>query len=148
VTNAFIMYERLYDEEKAKKNCMMPKKWSHLDFLSELILDLMGFQSNDAQINCDNDADHSVSSRNTRNSTATSSLARSSSSVSLKMSNHHKFDLATQNGREKFFQSVSPKLITSSRMNSSYIAACLDGNYHPLLAATTATAYCQYCKHK
>ena len=43
-TNAYIMYERMYEEEK-KKHKEMPKKWLHMEFLEEIINDSVGWKS-------------------------------------------------------------------------------------------------------
>ncbi len=40
-TNAYIMYDRMYEEEK-KKHKEMPKKWLHMEFLEEIINDFVG----------------------------------------------------------------------------------------------------------
>ena len=43
-TNAYKIYDKMYDEEKAKqekakRTCELPKKWTHLEFIEELIYD-------------------------------------------------------------------------------------------------------------
>ena len=54
--NAFIMYDRIYNEEAAKKKEGMPRKLNHLELLRELIFDLMGWQLDDAELVNDDDA--------------------------------------------------------------------------------------------
>ena len=52
-TNAFIMYDRIFDEEAGKKKEGMPRKLNHLEFLCELLFDLMGRHSDDAELGND-----------------------------------------------------------------------------------------------
>jgi hypothetical protein len=67
-TNAYIMYDRIYEEEVKKKRAM-PRKWNHLEFLVELIYDFMGWASDDVKIDIEDEDDSPVSS-NTRSSAA------------------------------------------------------------------------------
>jgi hypothetical protein len=53
-TNAYIMYERIYEEE-AKNKKAMPRKWNHLEFLVELIYDFMGWASDDVKIDVEDE---------------------------------------------------------------------------------------------
>ena len=53
-TNAYIMYERIYEEE-AKNKKAIPRKWNHLEFLVELIYDFMGWASDDVKIDVEDE---------------------------------------------------------------------------------------------
>ena len=62
-TNGYILYDRLYEEERAKRRDGLPRKWNHLEFLCELIHDFMGWHS--VNINLDLDDDDVPVSSNT-----------------------------------------------------------------------------------
>ena len=50
------MNDRIYDKEVAKKKEGMPRKRIHLEFFCELVFELMGWQSDDAELGNDDDA--------------------------------------------------------------------------------------------
>jgi hypothetical protein len=53
-TNGYKIYGRLYEEEMKKKKSL-PPKWTHLQFLEELIHDFMGWESKFKMANENND---------------------------------------------------------------------------------------------
>ena len=69
------MYDRIYDEEAAKKKEGMPRKLNHLEFLCELIFDLMGWQSEDAELGNDDDAPVSSNTQSASAFTMSSTVA-------------------------------------------------------------------------
>ena len=106
------MYDRMYNEEAAKKKEGMPRKFNHLEFLCELIFDLMGWQSDDAELGNDDDAP--VSS----NTWFASASILSSTVTSITVSNSMSY-LSIMKGQEAFFENVAPSAITLNWMNST-----------------------------
>ena len=135
-TNAFKMYERLYEEERAKK-VPMCKKWSHLEFLQELVYDFMGWET-DAKSSGN---DGSVSASTTRRGSSYSCQSQ----VSAQEWN---YDLTTKQGREDWFSLNPPDNITKSRMRGTHFSCRMDGKFHPFIPAISETNYCQYCRYK
>jgi len=74
------MYHRIYDKEAAKKKEGVPRKWIHLEFLSELIFVLTGWQSDDAELGNDDDAPVSSS---TQSASASASVVGSTTAAAL-----------------------------------------------------------------
>ncbi len=139
-TNAYIMYERIYEEE-AKNKKAMPRKWNHLEFLVELIYDFMGWASDDVKIDVEDEDDSPVSS-NTRSSAA-SSVATSVVASEPTWT----YNFATDQGRQICFEKP-PETINVTRMSNTYFEIRNDGKFHPYLATVHKSAYCQFCKYK
>jgi hypothetical protein len=142
-TNAFIVYDSIYDEERAKKLEGLPRKWSHLEFLSELIYDFMGWQSDDCELVEDNDLP--VSS-NTRSSSASVSERRAASSVASSTT-RWKYNLSTAKGREAYLTDVPTNSITVNRMNTTFFSIRKDGRFHAMIPTEDRNSYCQLCKY-
>jgi hypothetical protein len=141
-TNGYILYDRLYEEKRAKRQSGLPMKWNHLEFLCELIYDLMGWQSDGAQLDMDDD-DVPVSN-NTRSSTGT--VASSVSILSGR--SRWKYNLATVDGREAYLMDTPPTKITGNRMNTTFFSIRNDGRFHPSIPTNDRVSYCQFCKYK
>ncbi len=74
------MYDRLYEEERAKNRDGLPRKWNHLEFLCELIHNFMGWHL--VKVTLDMDDNNVPVSSNTRSSASLVSGRTVSSSVS------------------------------------------------------------------
>ena len=133
-TNAYIIYERCYEEEK-KKHKEMPTKWTHMQFLEELIHDFVGWAPVNVEAGNDSVA---TTTRTTRRGSSYSSVA----------SQEHFFDLTTEEGREDFFLLSAPISMTKKRMEDAYFSARFDGQFHPFLPVKQVEAYCQYCYYR
>ena len=132
-TNAYIMYCRMYEEEAAKKKEGLPKKWTHLEFLTELVYDFIwpGEEVQDTGIEEEGD----VSSR-TRSATSATTIRR------------YTYNLETDKGVQQYFENNKAVSITASRMQSNFFAIRFDNKYHPSLPAPSFKDYCQYCRYK
>ena len=146
-TNAYIIYERIYEEEKKKKLKMLPKKWSHMEFLEELINDFVGWVSSPTVEDTGNNSISAGSAVTCRGS-AYSSVASSSRASQEQEVPQHLFDLTTEDGREEFFHFVAPMSLTKKRMDGAYFSCRFDGQFHPSLPVKQIEAYCQYCRYK
>lgn len=135
-TNAFIVYERTYEAEKAKKEVGLPRKWTHLEFLVELINDFMGWDSSGE---CYPEEDAPVAS-NTRAASVAGSV---SSSVKWK------YNFATVEGRRAYLEENHPSSITKNRMDTTFFMIRKDGQSHPMISAADGpAANCQLCRYK
>jgi hypothetical protein len=139
-TNGYIIYERTYKEEKSKGG-VMPDKWSHLDFLIELIKDLVGIV---AEVQPETEAASAVSASTTRrgSSYSTTSVASVPSLPNML------YDISTADGREEWFANNKTSSITEKRMGSGYFSDRFDGRFHPSIPKSADSEYCQYCRYK
>ena len=138
-TNAYIIYDRLYEEEK-KKNRPMPAKWDHMHFLQELISDFVGWKSYAAAAGDDN---------TTAGDSSIAATTRRGSSYSSVPSHHQTFfDLTTEEGRQEFVELVRPTQVNKHRMGGAYFSCRLNGGEHHSMPVRQPNAYCQYCKYK
>ena len=106
--NASLMYDRIYNEEAANKKEGMPRKLNHIEFLCELIFDLMGWQLDDAELGNDDDAHVSSNTRSPSASVTSSTVASITASNST-------YNLSTTKRQEAFFENA----IKLNRMNST-----------------------------
>lgn len=139
-TNAYIIYDRLYEEEKKKKE-KMPKKWDHMQFLQELIHDFVGWGAA-AEV-----VDDDVTATSVSEST-TATTRRGSSYSSIPAQPRHFFDLTTEEGREDFISLVKVSQINRNRMEGAFFSCRFDGNQHNSVPIRIRDAYCQYCRYK
>ena len=143
-TNAHIIYEHDYEREKAKKRKGLPKKWTHADFLTELVYDFMGwFETMNPDDNDDTDNnDESVATGTTRRgSVFTSQTTNANARGSF-------YDFSTDEGREEWFDFNKPDSITKQRMANGHFNKRWDGKMHPDLPTSSENAYCQYCRYR
>jgi hypothetical protein len=92
-TNGYIIYEQSYKEEKSKGGTM-PDKWSHLDFLVELIKDLVGIVE---EVQPETEAASAVST-----STTWRGSSYSTTSASVPSLPNMLYDITTADGREEY----------------------------------------------
>jgi hypothetical protein len=134
-TNAYIMYDRMYEEEK-KKHKEMPKKWSYMEFLEEIINDFVGWASPAAEATENTSVSGSAVTR------------RGSSYSSVASQPEHFLDLTTEDGRKEFLNLVTPVSLTKKRMEGTYFSCRFDGQFHPSMSVKLIDAYCQNCRYK
>jgi hypothetical protein len=134
--------------EKAKRTCDLPKKWTHLEFIEELIYDFFLWETDrnrnpTASANASVAASTSAAARTTRQGStvtidSTASVATSSTF----------YDLTTKEGREDWFCCNKPYQMNKTRMEGNFFSRRWDGQFHPSMPCVTYNAYCQYCKWK
>ena len=134
-TNAFVMYLKLYEVE-AKKHLTMPKKWTHLEFLVELIYDFMGWTDMTDNLVYDDES----TQVNTRSRSRETSVSLASTGA--------KYNFGTDKGRLNYCTSVKTHSITLQRMNSNWFHERENGRFHPSIPNSYEAAYCQYCRFK
>lgn len=79
--NALNMYCVISDKEATKKKDGLPRKWNGLEFLCELIFDLMRWQSDDAEVG--NNDDFPVSSNSLPASASVAGLIAAAASLKI-----------------------------------------------------------------
>jgi hypothetical protein len=135
-TNAYKIYDRLYEEHKNKKK-PLPPKWTHLQFLEELIHDFMGWES-DFQMANDNNADSSSATATTRQGSVYSAV---------ESTQRYFYDIADDPGREEYFKDNPAKRISKKRMESGYFNARFNGQFNPHVPVPGHNGFCQSCKY-
>jgi hypothetical protein len=144
--NAFRIYCEMYDDAKRQKRYVLPKKWSHREFVYELVLDLMSCtKTTRTRKRTRSDDEHSQSFQ-------APSSTRSGSSFGISASNNNDDDdddddvddFECDTGIARALQKYKPFSITHQRMKDCFFSRRFDGKQHPSLAATNTT--CQYCR--
>eukprot|EP00986_Skeletonema_menzelii_P001102 scaffold298_cov130-Skeletonema_menzelii.AAC.5 len=143
-TNAWKIYETMYDEEmeKIKKNKSkntLPRKWTHLEFILELIEDLMfpdEYEKKKEQLcAAAKKGDVSVeSNKSTRSGKSFSSF----SSV----------DVSSAESVNEYLEENKADFITEKRLQSNYFSARFDGVRHASVPIFNLGPRCQYCRYK
>ena len=137
-TNAYKMYERMYEDERARRRPLV-KKWSHLEFLEQLVYDFMGWE------------DDSKPSANDNTSVSASTTCRGASYSGFLVDTDSagwSYDLSTDKGRKDWFTLNVPDNITKGRMDGNHFSCRWDGKFHPSLPVVSPNSYCQYCRYK
>ena len=144
-TNGHIVYEMMYEKEKAKKKGSMPKKWTHMEFLEGLVYDLLGWDPtmmDDAAT--DDNEESSITTGTTRRGSVFSMQSSNSNANDVEAF----YDFTCEEGRDEYFATNKPLNITKTRMNNGYFSKRWDGKYHPDLPTSLPSAYCQYCRYR
>jgi hypothetical protein len=116
-TNAYVMYEKMYEQEKTGHR-EMPKKWTHQEFLVQLIYDFMGMTEMPAA-----EVDDESTQVTTRSMAAAVQSDMSSASG--------KYNLGTDKGRLAYCQEVRAYNVTVNRMEDNWFKDRTNGRYHP-----------------
>jgi hypothetical protein len=115
----------------------LPRKWTHLEFLLELIDDFFGCP----QTSIDGSVVTTSSSGRTRQGSTYSAAASANQNDTF-------YDLSTEDGRLDYFNLVKPTRMTKKGLNVNAFASRFDGKFHPELPNPSPEAYCQYCRYK
>lgn len=129
-TNSYLLYDRSYERERKQHRKGLPKKWTHMDFLVQLVYDRVFPGRIDAYLKQLRESD--------------SCLARSVSSLS---SSSVSYDFSTRKKVEKYLKQVDAERITEGKLANSHFARRLDGMFHPSVDALKQNG-CQYCFFK
>ena len=146
-TNAWLIYDAMYKEEleKIKKNKAkktLPKKWNHLDFIIELINDLIfpdDYKSKKEYL-------RTVVASGTA-STSTSSTLRSGTSISSSRSTSS-VDLTDANTTKDYIKKNTASSITEARLKNSFFYVRFDGKRHASIPGVPRETSCQLCHYK
>ena len=120
-TNAWIIYDMWYAIEKAKAESTLPPpegtlppKWSHQDFLVELVYNLMWPEQTR------NHVLHLLSMDDkTFDSSFKTTNSFSSFNPSTQAATGVEYDLSNPSERKKYFEATKPTTLTKARMNNS-----------------------------
>ena len=137
--NAYKIYEFMWLEQKAAGRTDLPAKWTHAEFIEQLVYDLIFPKQTLAhrvalqKANDDDEGD--------------SSVAQSLSSFGL--GSTHRDDCRTycftdQAGIDEYLNKYPGTKITKSGMDGGQFARCLDRQFHCTVASKGGTR-CQYC---
>ena len=145
--NAYKIYLEMYDDAKRQKQKGLPPLWSHREFIHELVLDLMSFDSASStkkrprssfDTNLDEDESQaSLATRSTRGSCSFGSVARSNDDEDVD-------DFECESGIADVLRKYKPDSITVQRMKSNFFTRRFDGKQHPTLPTELACQYCRY----
>jgi len=129
-TNSWLMYENMYECEKRKKGRGLPPKWTHCEFLVELVYDFM-FPSS-ARFHVEQLMEMDDNSFKLRARTSRSFSAFGCASVSVS-GDDDSWDLTTQSGKMEYLEEIKQSRLNKSRLESGYFACRFDGLRHASL---------------
>ena len=148
-TNAWVIYDTRYAIEKAKAESTLPPpegtlppKWSHQDFLVELVYDLMWPEQTR------NHVLHLLSMDDkTFDSSFKTTNSFSSFNPSAQAATGVEYDLSNPSERKKYFEATKPTTLTKARMNNSvYFPRLFDGLRHA--SFPVIKVHCQFCYYQ
>ena len=142
--NAFKMYYLMYEEEKEKRGEQrstlgvgMPKKWTHLEFMVELVYDLIFPGRTCAHLPIIGELeDRSISSTRTLSSFESVDKAQLDEDV----------DLVCKSGRLKYLAAKPTMMTKKAIMMNNKWPRRFDGMRHASLPVTDK--HCQYCLYQ
>jgi hypothetical protein len=137
-TNAYKLYEVMYEEEMKKQEPKVPSWWMHACFLEELVSNLMFSEET---------AKHLAMLKDMDDSTFTLSV-RSMQSFLLYGCDAPKVpcDLTCALGRDKYLNIIKPHRISKFRLDCGFFRYWFDRQRHCSIPAHTNNM-CQFCMH-
>ena len=143
--NAFKMYESMYEEEiqhhgnQRIQSTGIPKKWTHLEFIVELVYDLVFPGKTQLHLQSIKDSDD-------RSICSTRTLS-SFESVVDKAQLDEEVDLNCDSGRDDYLKKMKPTKMTKKAMlTNKYWPRRFDGLRHSSLPVSGR--HCQYCLYQ
>ncbi len=122
--NAYKIYVAMWDEENKKGRADLLGKWSHVEFVEELVYDLIFPEQ---------------PMRGSRRS-----LSSFSSSNNLQEEDNLEWDFSNQHGIDTFLKNKKESKITTGNLQDSLFSCCLDGRFQVTMKGLTKSS-CQYC---
>jgi hypothetical protein len=133
--NGYKIYVAMWDEEKEKGREDLPAKWTHAEFIEQLVYDLIFPAQTLAHREFLRENDDESSNR------SLSSFGGSS----LQEDNDREWDLSDSTGIKTFLEEkASTKITKRNLLEGSVHARRLDGHFHCLVKALYSMQ-CQYC---
>ena len=136
--NAYKIYDALHDEEKKSKRPGLPPKWTHAEFLEELVYDFLLPGQTKKHVDLLRDIDNTSLAASVRTTRSFSMYG------SVRQSGEEEHDLSCVEGRKAFFKKRKASHITKERMDGAYFSERLDGQRHAWVHALESH-HCQYC---
>ena len=133
-TNAYKSYEILYEEERKKGKHGLPPKWTHLQFLQELIYDFLGWDGDSTKVDSGSDS-------------VTATTRRGSVYSSADTSQCHFYNIADRESLKEYYAHNQARRIHRRLMEEGKFSSRFDGKFHPHIPTTSANANCQSCKY-
>ena len=138
-TNGWKIYDTMYEEEKKKGN-RLPKKWTHREFLRQLVHDFLWPSQTKVHLELlESMDDESVASEFSSKSLC--------SWHPMTEEDIEEWDFDTEQGQQTYLKEVKPSRITKERMDKGFFERRLDGLRHGRIPGVPG-AYCQDCYHQ
>ena len=141
-SNAWKMYDLMYERQKKSSHGNLPPKWSHLEFLEQLVYDLLSPRA------C---GDHVTTLRSMDDGNYHASV-RSTKTLSVfsghnsRLYDHEEWDFTCDSGIQSYNEKVRVDRITKNRLETGFFYRRFDGALHPTIP-TGHNAYCQFCAY-
>ena len=136
--NAYKIYAVLHEDKKKSKRPGLPPKWTHAEFLEELVYDFLLPGQTKKHVDLLRDIDNSSLAASVRTTHSFSMYG------SARQSGEEEHDLSCVEGRKAFFKKRKASHITKERLDGSYFSERLDGQRHAWVHALKKHP-CQYC---
>jgi hypothetical protein len=139
--NAYKIYDVLYDKQKTLKLPGLPPKWTHAEFLEELVYDFLLLGQTRRHVDVLRGMDDSSLAASVR-TTRSFSLHGSQSGRSTEVED----DFSCPSGVETYLKHNKVHSITKERLETNFFSRRLDGQRHQWIHALNKH-HCQYCSY-
>ena len=136
--NAYKTYTCLYEEEKKLHTQGLPPKWSHMQFLEELVYDLLLPGQTRRHVDVLRGVDDSSLAASARSTRSLSSMTGGPTEI--------EHDFSCPSGVETYLNNNKVHHITKGRMDTNFFNRRLDGQRHAWIHALNKH-HCQYCHY-
>jgi hypothetical protein len=141
--NGYKIYEVLYDDEKKEGRINLPAKWTHAEFLEELVSDLLIPEQSKKHV----DLLRQMEDNNLASSVNLTCSFRTLSDAAASVSDEYEeTDLSCRSGMRAYLKKKKTTYITRDRMDASFFKNRLDGLMHDWVHALEKS-HCQLCYH-
>ena len=140
--NAFKIYGSIYDDNVKEGRVGLNRKWTHAEFLQELVYDLLLPEQMKRHIAYLRNGDSNI----VRASSVMSSCLYSLSATASEIYKEFDGDLSCESGRKNNMKNWNTYYITRDRIDGGFFKNRLDGTKHHWCHALKRAA-CQYCAY-
>ena len=140
--NAYKLYVEMHDAEKRAKRERLPPKWSHREFIQELVIDMMKISTitsnKRSSSEMEDDNSLSVSMHTSVHSSSGNGAANDNDD------DDDEDDFFCDSGIVDVLKKYKPHSITEKRMKTNFFLHRLDAKQHPSLPTESRCQYCHY----
>jgi len=140
--NAWKIYEEMYAEAEADGK-PLPPKWSHCEFLEQLVYDLICPNASRDIVNLFSGMDDETFASEVRTTRSMSSFGTLGASTDM----NEDVDLTCDSGIKDYCDNNKPESMTKPRMEGGYFSRRLDGRMHGSVPSVGDSS-CQYCRYQ
>ena len=143
--NAYILYDEMYEEEKG--NGGLPPKWSHMDFMVELVYDMIFPEQTKAHVEMMKDM---ASSQSFASAISSARSLSSFNSFLGEDNNVGGWDFTCESGILGYLKEVKQSSMNKARVEGNFFVRRFDGLRHGTVSCGNKLPdmHCQYCYYQ